>query len=431
MKKLLAALITLLVSLPVAGQVPAIKKWSETEFLHKSPLEHAHVGICIYEPATGKYWYQYQDDKFFTPASNTKIFSLYAGLKLLGDSLPGARYFENDTALFVKGTGDPSFLHPDYSWQPLLQLLLQTSKKIYLVQGVNENQRYGPGWAWGDYADDYQSELGEWPMYGNVVRIRHHADSNIIIPSSYNLNILKDDTLSENIASREERSNLFLLKYNPRNKGVFTAAVPFITGSVPDLRQRLEDTLHKQIGVAVIPPPGSRFRVLSSIPADSLFQPMMERSDNFFAEQTLMMASSSMWDTVSSKRTIAWLLDHDLKTLPHPPQWEDGSGLSRYNLFTPRDFVKVLTLMQQEFPQDRLWRIFPTGGRGTLRNYYQQQFVHAKTGTLNGVVALSGYLITRKQKKLVFSVLINNHHESASAIRRAVEKMLTMVWKEY
>jgi D-alanyl-D-alanine carboxypeptidase/D-alanyl-D-alanine-endopeptidase (penicillin-binding protein 4) len=93
--------------------------------------------------------------------------------------------------------------------------------------------------------------------------------------------------------------------------------------------------------------------------------------------------------------------------------------------------VKVLTLLQEKYSKERLWNIFPTGGRGTLKNYYQQQFVHAKTGSLNGVIALSGYLVTRQKKTLVFSVLVNNHNGSSSTVRRAIEQLLTMIYKQY
>ena len=65
------------------------------ELMHQPGLSNAHIGICIYEPATGKYLYNYQADKYFVPASNTKLFALYAGLKNLGDSLPAIRYYEN------------------------------------------------------------------------------------------------------------------------------------------------------------------------------------------------------------------------------------------------------------------------------------------------------------------------------------------------
>jgi D-alanyl-D-alanine carboxypeptidase/D-alanyl-D-alanine-endopeptidase (penicillin-binding protein 4) len=143
------------------------------------------------------------------------------------------------------------------------------------------------------------------------------------------------------------------------------------------------------------------------------------------------MSSAKLWDTISTRKMIAYMEQHYLQDLPDEPQWVDGSGLSRYNLFTPRDFVSVLTKMREQYPQPRLWDIFPTGGKGTLRNYYREQFVHAKTGTLNGCVALSGYLVTKKGKTLVFSVLVNNHNNTATNVRRAVERFLTHIRNNY
>ncbi len=78
-------------------------------------------------------------------------------------------------------------------------------------------------------------------------------------------------------------------------------------------------------------------------------------------------------------------------------------------------------------------KIFPTGGEGTLSSYYKSDstFIYAKTGTLSGVVALSGFLYTKKNKQLIFSVLVNNHPASATAVRRAVEKFLQGVRDRY
>lgn len=411
------------------AQFNNIKKWAETELLNSVALRQAHTGICIYEPATGKYWYRYQDDRYFTPASNAKIFTLYTGLRYLGDSLPALRYLNTDSVLYVKGTGDPSFLHPDYAGQPAFRLLQQTAKKIEIVPAVNENKRFGPGWAWNDYQDYYQPELNEWPVYGNVARIRHHGDSSLITPRTFDLSSKPNDTLKELLAEREEHKNQFYLSFNSRDKSVQEAEVPFITGTLQDLVIRLQDTLHKTITVTNSHPTG--YTVLNSIPADSLFIPMMHRSDNFFAEQTLMMCSSRLWDTISTSRMIDHMRNTYLAQLPDTPRWVDGSGLSRYNLFTPRDFVSVLTDMYKTYDTERLYSIFPTGGKGTLKNYYRQQFVHAKTGTLSGCVALSGYLVTRKNKTLVFSVLVNNHNNSASNVRRTVERFLTRIYEQY
>ncbi len=71
-------------------------------------LQTAHIGISIYEPASGKYWYNYQSNKYFVPASNTKIFTCYAGMKYLGDSLTGLLYTEDNNSLLIVPTGDPT-----------------------------------------------------------------------------------------------------------------------------------------------------------------------------------------------------------------------------------------------------------------------------------------------------------------------------------
>ena len=56
-------------------------------FLKDSVIATGHVGISIYEPATGKYFYNYNAEKNFIPSSNVKLFSLYAGMKYLGDKI--------------------------------------------------------------------------------------------------------------------------------------------------------------------------------------------------------------------------------------------------------------------------------------------------------------------------------------------------------
>ena len=72
---------------------------------------------------------------------------------------------------------------------------------------------------------------------------------------------------------------------------------------------------------------------------------------------------------------------------------------------------------------ERMKTILPTGGKGTLKNYYRADsgYVFAKTGSLNGVLCLSGYIYTTKNHLLEFSILVNNHNGSGSAIRREIE----------
>jgi D-alanyl-D-alanine carboxypeptidase/D-alanyl-D-alanine-endopeptidase (penicillin-binding protein 4) len=136
---------------------------------------------------------------------------------------------------------------------------------------------------------------------------------------------------------------------------------------------------------------------------------------------------------MSDEKIIDTILKTDLKDLPQKPKWVDGSGLSRYNLFTPQDFVFILNKMKNEFGMERLKVIFPTGGKGTLTNYYvaDSNYIYAKTGTLSGVAAISGFLYTKKGKQLIFSILVNNHQASGTDVRRAVEKFLQGVRNKY
>jgi D-alanyl-D-alanine carboxypeptidase/D-alanyl-D-alanine-endopeptidase (penicillin-binding protein 4) len=82
---------------------------------------------------------------------------------------------------------------------------------------------------------------------------------------------------------------------------------------------------------------------------------------------------------------------------------------------------------------ERLKIIFATGGTGTLESYYKSDsgHIYAKTGTLGGVVALSGYLLTEKRRLLIFSILVNNHRNSATTIRRKIESFLLYLMSSY
>src|SRR5579871_2336115 len=109
-----------------------IDKKAQQLIFKQTDLESAHVGISVYDVASHSFLYDHQGDKFFVPASNTKLFSLYAGLKYLGDSLTGIRYLERDTDILILPTGDPTLLHPDYLSQPVIDFLKSKKRNIYI-----------------------------------------------------------------------------------------------------------------------------------------------------------------------------------------------------------------------------------------------------------------------------------------------------------
>jgi serine-type D-Ala-D-Ala carboxypeptidase/endopeptidase (penicillin-binding protein 4) len=214
--------------------------------------------------------------------------------------------------------------------------------------------------------------------------------------------------------------------------------MPLVT-DVQKITEFLADTLHQKIHLTddnakdQVKKVDKKLAAIYSQPADSLFKPMMYNSDNFFAEQTLLMAANEHIGYMSDEAMIDTLLKTDLKDIPQKPRWADGSGLSRYNLFSPQSFVYLLNKMKNEFGMERLKVILPTGGSGTFKNYFQKDSgcIYAKTGSLSNHIAISGYLLTKKGRWLIFSILTNQFQGSATKVRRAEEKFLEGIRERY
>jgi D-alanyl-D-alanine carboxypeptidase/D-alanyl-D-alanine-endopeptidase (penicillin-binding protein 4) len=461
-----------------------IAKSANENVLSAPALQTAHVGISIYEPATNKYWYNYQGDKYFVPASNTKIPTCYAAMKYLGDSLVGLRYgipeeqFLKDNTIVIQPTGDPTFLLSEYINHPVFEFLNQKfkieKKRAGIYYDGSNVERWGSGWSWNDYDESYMAERSIFPVFGNVITIRLEELQNRIIKDVTEIkrvvSLFKteshyfDTLLNQRLAliSVENASSALPKLKITRNisqnefhvwpdKNAFSnKAFPFVTATTATVKDILSDTLKTKFTYVFKAGANNtydwacedcdvsfitinKWNNLHSQPTDSLLKPMMHRSDNFFAEQSLLMVSNERLGIMNDEKIIDTLLKTDFKDLPQKPRWVDGSGLSRYNLFTPQDFVAILNKMKNEFGMERIKVILPTGGEGTLGSYYNKEsgYIYAKTGTLSGVVAISGFLYTKKNKLLIFSVLVNNHNNSATDVRRAVEKFIAGIRNKY
>ncbi|QEC68279.1 hypothetical protein FRZ67_13580 [Panacibacter ginsenosidivorans] len=401
------------------------------ELINCQELSTAHVGIAVYDPSENKYLCNYQSDKYFTPASNTKIITCYTAMKYLGDSLVGLRVDDCQNTLLLYPTGDPTLLHSDFKTNPVVDFLkAQTSKLVYL-KGKWEETALGQGWAWDDYQDYYSMERSALPVYGNVVTVYGNNGSVAIQPAACIKNFSNSYTDSALFISHIKRAlnaNEFVAdKYSKEESN---PSIPFIVSDSLVL-QILADTIHKEIytlsdGWHAFPPIVASYKIHSQ-PTDSLLKIMMHRSDNFYAEQALLMVSDQELNVMSDEKIIDTLLKTDFKNMPQKPRWVDGSGLSRYNNFTPQDFVFVLDKMRKEFSWNRITSIFPTGGSGTDLTGK----VYAKSGSMSNITCLSGYIITNKRKTLIFSVLVNNNMSTATIMRKKIDAFLSSVINAY
>jgi serine-type D-Ala-D-Ala carboxypeptidase/endopeptidase (penicillin-binding protein 4) len=390
-------------------------------------LKQGFHGLAVFDPVENKMIYEYNSEKYFTPASNIKLFTLYTGLKILGDSVPALHYFVRNDSLFFWGTGDPSLLNPDLPQSQVLEFLKERDEQLFYLPPPQEEKYFGPGWAWDDFNSSYSVERGSFPLYGNRVNFRRVTGNTKLLVTprifSDSVSVVYGNTFRG--IRRDMTTNNF--NFVPEsNTGNLNQSVPFKYSSnlVANI---LGDTLQKEITIMKNVDRHAVYKTVHSLPVDSIYKRMMEVSDNFIAEQILLLASQKLTDTLSSNIAIEYMLKNYLNDLPDEPKWVDGSGLSRYNLVTPRTMIALLTKIKNEIPQERLFNMLATGGvSGTIRNNYVagEPYIFAKTGTLRHNHSLSGYLKAKSGKILLFSFMNSNYTVPTNDVKAQMEIIL-------
>ncbi len=405
-----------------------------TDTLFKS----AHIGFLLQDEKTGKVLVAHNANKFFIPASNTKLITTYAALKAYPDSLVGWFIHETPDTLFLKPNGDPTFLNQDFPQQKIFQKI-RTSSKVVVIEKVVSNAftRLGNGWSWASYQESYMPERFAMPIYGNVVRFKAEANTIKAYPS-YFQNSLTINTIPEGkkiSVSRAADHNAFTT--NAAAANAFLR--PFTQKEDPDIAYHLlADTLTKLDKAVHFVENQNRkpdfWKPLNTQKTTEVLQPMMHNSDNFLAEQLLLMAGSKLTGKLSDRLVISKLQKEDFSSFSSPFIWVDGSGLSRNNNISPQIISELLLKMKTDFGWDKLTAILQKGNQGTVTGYYKgyENNIWSKTGTLGGSsTTLSGYLITKKANQYTFSFLVNNHHKNAVAVRKAIEKYLLNIIDNY
>ncbi|RLD68452.1 MAG: hypothetical protein DRI95_02965 [Bacteroidetes bacterium] len=400
-------------------------------------FQNSFTGFTVYDPQTNKYLIEHNADKFFTPASNTKLFSYFTGLSILGDSIPGLRYKTvGKDSLIIWGTGDPTFSHHVIKTSKVYDFLKSQKKRnIYLSQSNDQTSFFGSGWAWDDYNEDYSAENSAFPVYGNVNLISIDRSGNFNLYPPYNKQFLKPDT---NISTknynfkRNFHDNEILYNINGVQESD-SIEIPFLLNDSL-LIGLLEDSLKVKIQFTDYDDL-SGSKEIYSYPADSLYKKMLQPSDNFLAEQIILMASNELFDTLNTQRTIRYVQDSLLTFITNQPRWVDGSGLSRYNLFTPRSYVELLSYLQKNIKKERLFDVLATSGKyGTMKKRFTEftpPIFYGKTGTLSNNHNLSGYLIAKSNKILIFSFMMNHFRNSTSKMKEVMDKIIVDLYERY
>lgn len=381
-------------------------------------------GFELYDLDSQLVIFERNSEQRFIPASTTKLFTLFSSLIILNDSTQTLRYTTSGDTIRIWGSGEPSWKYKEF-FQPDIKGLVSPYKTVVFSDANQDSPAFGYGWQWDDYYYDYSAERTSLPIYGNLVQVRKSGNRPIVSPSRFQSSIFTTNRTIREL-ERDLHSNKFY--YNPNNFRGSEEFIPFIYSPELFIELASEATgktwIYQPTGLPEI------HKEWRGAPLAPILEEMMLESDNYLAEQLMLMVSDRLFQRLDTERAIEYMLKTYLFDLPDQPQWVDGSGLSRHNLMTPRSMVALFEKIYRMTPDQLLFDILPTGGvSGTIKNSYQAKtpYIFAKTGTMSNNYSIVGLIKGNSGKLYCFAFMNSNFPYKASVVRNEMERVMVLV----
>ena len=386
-------------------------------------LSNAFIGVHVESLEKDIALAGIHEAQYFTPASNTKLLTFLGAIQTF-PKLPVLEYaYDNDSIAHFKSTAYPLLLHPFYSDSLFFEFFKEKSIWKYHPPTTSP-KRQGSGWSWDDYHYYYGASSSVFPIYGNTVQGVLKDGRPELVPAF----TVSQDTTVKNL-ERKLHSNTF--QYHPQNwKENDTIYRPFIPSDSLFV-ELLARATKKEVLFDLQANDSLNWKTLFTEQEPLLYKGLLQDSDNGIAEALLLMIANKENGQFLPEIAIDKLQKQWESWLPDPLEWVDGSGVSRYNMFTPRSIVAVLQQIDHSLSWDVLTAYFPESGiSGTLNDYPDLKNVYAKTGTLRHNHNLSGYWLNSKGERFVFSIMVNHFTAPTAEIRKGITELITWLQKK-
>ncbi|MGI9553309.1 MAG: D-alanyl-D-alanine carboxypeptidase/D-alanyl-D-alanine endopeptidase [Thermodesulfobacteriota bacterium] len=439
---------------PVSGLNAKNYQSQFSALIPQSARGNGKLGVYVKSLNDDRVIFHYNENKNFIPASNNKVISSYAALSLLGKDFRFKTEFYtggeiNDGTVFgglyIKSYGDPSVTTGDLV-SIVLKMKAMGIKRIkgdiYLDDTYFDNVEYANGWKNEWIGDYYCPPIAAFALNYNTVdvsvsptKIGNSPRVNIE-PESYILNINNKAVTSKHKSSlivRLDPSGKLLnisgrinRKSGPQ-KFTISALEPATYYGLVFRNLLLEQGIEfdGQIVRKEVPPWSSVFYTHYSEPLHVIINEFNKDSVNIIGETLVKTLGAEYVGTPGTWEGGSYVISKFLKEsgIGGNVEISDGSGLSRYNQVSPKVLATILSeaYNRSNFSYEFLSSLPVAGVDGTLKKRFRgsriKGRVAAKTGYLNGVRALSGYVFAKDGNILVFSVISNGLGYKAKAFQ--------------
>ena len=424
--------------------------------------DKAFVGIHIQVVGEGVL-YDRNGSKLFLPASTAKLFTGVAALHYLGQEYRFKTEIYKDDAgrLYIKGFGDPSLTTGDlYSIAKHLQLMgMQNISEIIVDDSYFDTLWLGHGWMWDDEPYPYMARISALSVDHNVIEVIVTPSKKVGGKPHVSVYPESEFVVVENFAKTTDtgRTKLKVTRTfdNGKNIIVVKGRINRRTRSVSVWRNLEQPSLHvgyvfdkilNSVGIQTshrvrrdTVPENIRDTVFvhRSRPLFEIVADMLKPSSNFVAEQ-LLKSIGAKCDTVPGTAVGGigaikkLLVEHHIGDTSEF-RLVDGSGLSRYNLVSPRLLVSLLVWAYENHKlSPEILTALPIGGvDGTLYKRMtwdkDEKRVRAKTGSMTSVSALAGLVWTKSGKVVAFAIMANNYLGSSKPIRNFQDALVELL----
>ncbi|HYW36224.1 MAG TPA: D-alanyl-D-alanine carboxypeptidase/D-alanyl-D-alanine-endopeptidase [Balneolaceae bacterium] len=433
---------------------------------------------------TGQIIQSYHSNKLMRPASNLKLLTSATVLHVLG---PNFRY---RTAMYgvgkkkgqvwqgniiIRGRGDPSMSGLFYDGDRLHVMQqffdMLKSRGILKIDGdligndsYFDKKAYPDGWDWDDLTYYYAVPINALSFNNNTVNLTVYANGAVgstpsieWFPFDTNyVNFVNEQVIKPRHTYYDEHyhrilgTNTIVLKSSLPKGYVEREALAIsnppryfmntfkkylqqggikVTGDcvINDSQHSWKKSVYKKLGVHISPP------------LRKLVKHLNRKSDNFYAEMLLKTAAAEKYKTQGTTNlgvSLAEKFANSVGIDTTKININDGSGMSSYDLISTNDLCKLLTAVRHRKIFKYFRNSLPIAGEdGTLKDRFRRQplkgNIFAKTGYVSGVRAISGYLKTKNNKTLIFSLDTNDYNTKTRYIDSIEKSILRVLYNHY
>ncbi|HWB52624.1 MAG TPA: D-alanyl-D-alanine carboxypeptidase/D-alanyl-D-alanine-endopeptidase [Tepidisphaeraceae bacterium] len=430
--------------------------------LHDRHLARTEVGVAIarLDTGRGRVVYSSNADVPHTPASNLKIITTSAALNRLGaDFKFRTRLIQSGNDLVIVGDGDPTLGDPDLSsgghasptavlqkWvQVLKQRGISSVNNVLVDDAVFDDVFYNPYWPANQYPRVYAAEVAGLSLNANCIDVTVRPESGrasyTLDPQTQYVDVRNSCTTGRSTAvwlSRENGNNQLILRGTTARPETYSITIhdpPLYVGQVfADLLRAngisVSGHVRRERAGSI---PGANVLAVYETPISAVIDRANKDSMNLYAESLCKRlgyaATGQSGSWANGTAAVGEFLTRDAGVSAREFHLDDGCGLSHQDRISSNAILHVLMFDFYSRNRDIFLSSLAVAGKdGTLEHRFRRSSldgrVFAKTGFVNGVSCLSGFVKTHTGQWYAFSIMFNNIPMYSNSIYKPIQERI-------